>query len=66
MKFNFDTNDPLTTLLIGSVWLIAGCSGKPGDADIKKALAIHTAQGASQLKHLANGTSHALMPQVHG
>ena len=65
MKFDFHTHGPLASLLIASTWLLAGCSGEPGNADIEKALAIHAAQGTAQMEQLSRGSSQGFMPQVH-
>lgn len=65
MNFNLNTLCPLAALLIASVWLLAGCSGEPGNADIERALTAHATQGTMQMEHLSRGSSQAFMPTVH-
>ncbi|RYI18360.1 MAG: hypothetical protein EON48_09780 [Acetobacteraceae bacterium] len=64
-NFKYNTHGPLAALLIGSAWLLAGCSGEPGNADIEKALTVNAAQGNVQMEQLSKGSSQAFMPQVH-
>jgi outer membrane murein-binding lipoprotein Lpp len=65
MNFNLNTLCPLAALLIASVWLLAGCSGEPGNADIERALAVQAAQGTARMEQLSKGSSQAFMPAVH-
>ena len=65
MNFNLNTLCPLAALLIASVWLLVGCSGEPGNADIERALAVQAAQGTARMEQLSKGSSQAFMPAVH-
>lgn len=52
-------------VLLGNAWLVSGCSSKPNNTDIEKALVISAVQGSAQMEQISKGSSQAYLPQVH-